>query len=92
MANYPHLFSPLRLGSIEIENRIFSSGHMPRAMSIEEIAEVVEWFGSGAARMQKAGLDGVFLHQAQIRCLSHRKVMRTLDLFSERVLPEITKL
>ena len=28
MANYVNLFSPLRLGSIELKNRIFSSGHM----------------------------------------------------------------
>ena len=163
-SNYPHLFSPLQVGSIEIKNRIFSSGHMtmlhegggpsddmvayhearaaggaglliteaasihpnvramhilgysdvcipgyekiakavhahgckvfgqvshggahnygsddgsrpvaygpsvlprewahnmPRAMSIADIAEVVEGFGSAAARMQGAGLDGI---------------------------------
>jgi len=33
--------------------------NMPRAMSIELIAEVVQAYGAAAARMAKAGLDGV---------------------------------
>lgn len=37
---------------------------VPHALSVEEIAEVVEWFGQGARRVREAGFDAVEIHCA----------------------------
>jgi 2,4-dienoyl-CoA reductase-like NADH-dependent reductase (Old Yellow Enzyme family) len=39
-------------------------GRIPRALTIEEIEEIVEAFAQGIARAQEAGFDGVQLHGA----------------------------
>jgi 2,4-dienoyl-CoA reductase-like NADH-dependent reductase (Old Yellow Enzyme family) len=39
-------------------------GFQAQAMTVEQIAEVVEQFGEGARRAQEAGVDGVELHGA----------------------------
>jgi len=45
-----------------VVNRHPVHGEVPHEMTIEEIQEVVEGFGSGARRMREAGLDGVEIH------------------------------
>lgn len=56
---------------------------MPHALSVEEIAEVVEWFGQGARRVREAGFDAVELHCAHgylpAQFLSRRANKRTDD-------------
>jgi 2,4-dienoyl-CoA reductase-like NADH-dependent reductase (Old Yellow Enzyme family)/thioredoxin reductase len=39
-----------------------STGEMPRALSVEEIKEIVEKFGQSARRAKEAGFDGAELH------------------------------
>jgi 2,4-dienoyl-CoA reductase-like NADH-dependent reductase (Old Yellow Enzyme family) len=44
--------------------RDYFHGILCKAMSVEEIKEVVGWFGAGARRARDAGLDGVETHSA----------------------------
>ncbi len=50
------------LGPSEVESQFYSG--IPRAMTADEIGEVVEAFGQSARRAQAAGFDGVQLHAA----------------------------
>ncbi len=56
---------------------------MPRALSRDEIAEVVDWYGQGARRAMEAGFDGIEVHGAHgylpAQFLSPRANKRTDD-------------
>src|SRR5438445_805936 len=53
---FPNLLAPLTIRGCRLKNRIFSTGHM---------TTVVAGYGSAAARLVEAGLDGVEIVASQ---------------------------
>jgi len=51
---FSHLFQPLNVGSIEIKNRIFSTGHM--TLMLEGGGRVVTWWRT-MKRVRRAARD-----------------------------------
>jgi len=62
--NYLFLKQKKAIGPSAVPSFIFGFMGPPREMTLDEIAEIIDAFGAGAARAKKAGFDMVELHGA----------------------------
>ncbi|MFC1493851.1 FAD-dependent oxidoreductase [Thermodesulfobacteriota bacterium] len=65
----PFTGKPVAASPVMIENPNDFHNQMPRALTIEEIEEIIDKFASAAVRAEKAGFDGVEINAASSHLL-----------------------
>ncbi len=65
----PFTGTPVAASPVMIENPNDFHNQMPRALTIEEIEEIIDKFASAAVRAEKAGFDGVEINAASSHLL-----------------------